>query len=219
MTLSQVRGWFFVAFAMLLSLLFPADAWAGCEKDTDCKGDRVCRAGECVDPESRKCEMDNDCPGDEVCRSGACRQPQATPPQAAPQAAPMPAAAPPPARWEMRGECRTDLECREGCIDRLCRERRSAPLMIAGIVLLPTGFAIIPVGVAVWATNKFKDGHVAEMIVPSVIGGTMMTTGIVFVSVGAPRVVVEPEEEWTGAGSITIEPFIGLASGGLRVQF
>ncbi len=32
------------------ALLLPSLAVAGCEKDTDCKGDRICDQGECVDP-------------------------------------------------------------------------------------------------------------------------------------------------------------------------
>lgn len=35
-----------------LGLSWAAPAWAGCTKDTDCKGDRVCDPqGQCVDPE------------------------------------------------------------------------------------------------------------------------------------------------------------------------
>lgn len=34
---------------LLLALAAPT-AWAACEKDTDCKGDRVCEAGVCTDP-------------------------------------------------------------------------------------------------------------------------------------------------------------------------
>ncbi len=36
--------------ALFMGLSFVTTAWAGCEKDTDCKGDRICEANECVDP-------------------------------------------------------------------------------------------------------------------------------------------------------------------------
>jgi len=32
-------------------LLWPARVWAGCEKDTDCKGDRICVSGQCQAPD------------------------------------------------------------------------------------------------------------------------------------------------------------------------
>ncbi len=35
---------------LVLTLLAPAVASAGCEKDTDCKGDRICVRGECAEP-------------------------------------------------------------------------------------------------------------------------------------------------------------------------
>jgi hypothetical protein len=38
-------------FVALISLgLAPSAAWAGCEKDTDCKGDRICENTICVNP-------------------------------------------------------------------------------------------------------------------------------------------------------------------------
>lgn len=36
----------FILFASLISL----PAWADCGKDTDCKGNRICESGKCVDP-------------------------------------------------------------------------------------------------------------------------------------------------------------------------
>lgn len=36
----------------ILTLLLGHQAWAGCDKDTDCKGDRICEDGVCVDPSS-----------------------------------------------------------------------------------------------------------------------------------------------------------------------
>ena len=40
--------------ALSVGLLYTHTAQAGCEKDTDCKGERICEAGECVNPTSTK---------------------------------------------------------------------------------------------------------------------------------------------------------------------
>lgn len=37
---------------MLSVALLATPAWAGCTKDTECKGDRVCEQGACVDPQA-----------------------------------------------------------------------------------------------------------------------------------------------------------------------
>ena len=49
---------------------------AGCEKDTDCKGDRICEDGVCQDPApASDCEKDTDCLGDLICEEWACVPP------------------------------------------------------------------------------------------------------------------------------------------------
>ena len=49
----------------------------GCSKDADCKGDRICEAGACVDPAiGRGCSKDTDCKGDRICAAGACASPR-----------------------------------------------------------------------------------------------------------------------------------------------
>lgn len=62
-------------------------AAAQCATDIDCKGDRVCDSGQCVDPISNDlaskaaaCTRDVDCKGDRVCEVGRCVAP--TPPSA-----------------------------------------------------------------------------------------------------------------------------------------
>ncbi|MEE2828686.1 MAG: hypothetical protein VX498_05835 [Myxococcota bacterium] len=40
------------AFILVASFSLASTAFAGCEKDTDCKGDRICTKGECVEPSS-----------------------------------------------------------------------------------------------------------------------------------------------------------------------
>lgn len=66
-------------------LVYPWSAHAGCEKDTDCKGDRICDQGECKEPVAPTfvtsepslggCEKDTDCKGDRICEQGACIDP------------------------------------------------------------------------------------------------------------------------------------------------
>lgn len=45
----DARPGLLLAFAVV-SILLPRSVQAGCDKDTDCKGDRVCDAGECRNP-------------------------------------------------------------------------------------------------------------------------------------------------------------------------
>jgi hypothetical protein len=55
-----------------------AAAPSACSSDSDCKGDRVCSDGACVDqnrPPASECTSDNDCKGDRVCSDGACVAP------------------------------------------------------------------------------------------------------------------------------------------------
>ena len=44
------RGLWVSNAILVICLGSSTTAWAGCEKDTDCKGDRICEAGECVAP-------------------------------------------------------------------------------------------------------------------------------------------------------------------------
>ena len=88
----------------------PPPAAGGCTKDTDCKGDRLCQAGQCVfaqpaaasapPPPAAGCAKDTDCKGNRVCQAGQC--------VAATTPAPAPAAA----------GCRANTDCKLG---RVCR--------------------------------------------------------------------------------------------------
>ena len=96
-------GWLAGTAAFGLTLLAvgaDVDA-AGCLKDTDCKGNRVCQQGQCidptkVDPTQKACTKDTDCPGDEICtnkacgKAGAAPSSSATPPGSAPPVGPEP---------------------------------------------------------------------------------------------------------------------------------
>ena len=49
---------------------------AGCYKDTDCKGARICVDHACVDaPAVKTCARDLDCPGDDICEQHLCLPP------------------------------------------------------------------------------------------------------------------------------------------------
>lgn len=48
----------------------------GCVRDTDCKGERICRDGQCAEPSSTSaCGRDTHCKGDRLCRDGKCVDP------------------------------------------------------------------------------------------------------------------------------------------------
>lgn len=89
------------------------DVRGGCASDAECKGNRVCKAGQCVTPvptaaaalSSGGCASDAECKGGRVCTHGQC---SASPAPATPPAAPA-------------GGCASDAECKGG---RLCRAGR-----------------------------------------------------------------------------------------------
>jgi hypothetical protein len=85
---------FAALMALVVGLAVSGQARADCTKDTECKGDRVCQKGRCVDAPAGpagRCSVDTDCPGNQVCTDGKCAASAAPPP-----AAPPPALAPPP---------------------------------------------------------------------------------------------------------------------------
>lgn len=51
--------------AFLFVGLYSANASAGCEKDTDCKGDRICEAGACVNPQAATPAAPSESPAEE----------------------------------------------------------------------------------------------------------------------------------------------------------
>lgn len=83
----------------------PSDVLAGgCEKDTDCKGDRVCDNGNCVapggataPPPAAGCTKDTDCQAGAYCVSGACVTESGQPPAAGTGQAPAGYGTQPPA--------------------------------------------------------------------------------------------------------------------------
>lgn len=58
---------------LLLLALAAKGARADCDRDSDCKGGRVCAASRCV--QRSACARDRDCPGDQVCDRNSCVAP------------------------------------------------------------------------------------------------------------------------------------------------
>lgn len=113
-------------------------------------------------------------------------------------------------------------------------EYRSKGLMIAGAVLLPVGFVALMAGAiggavsaAESSTNYYgyyyddtDDDFPAAAAAPIVLGGVAMITGIIFLSIGAPKVPVEAQPAAARrAPPVTITPLVGPASAALRLSF
>jgi uncharacterized membrane protein len=123
-------------------------------------------------------------------------------------------------------------------------EMRSPPMMIAGIVLMGTGFVAAVIGIGLIATGATsgdrtecagrdstgtctgytktygvpnEEQQTGGAIVLGPVGGTMLVLGAILTGVGATKVPIEagPSE----ASAVTFEPLIGPTSGGLRVTF
>jgi hypothetical protein len=206
-----------------------ADARAGgCEKDTDCKGERVCVQGQCVAQGPQACQKDSDCPGDQVCERGGCSKQGTSSPLAAPSppataapAASPPPAYPPPAPLAPTAPSSYGYPAGSQPLPP-AREHRSAGLMIAGAVMLPLGFLATiaggPVGGGIAAANG--QAYYPPAIAVLAIGMTVMTTGIVFVSIGAPEVPVETTTApQPPTAAIVVEPVLSPSFSGLRGMF
>lgn len=69
-----------ISFITILSFT-PGYVFSQCTKDLECKGDRICEDGICIDPPVKSsgpspCEKDTECPGDEICAEGICTKPE-----------------------------------------------------------------------------------------------------------------------------------------------
>jgi hypothetical protein len=88
------------ALPWVAGLLVCRDAQAGCTKDDECKGARICEKGRCVDPPAARaaevaaCRVDSDCGGEDVCADRRCVGPR--PAAVAPLPPPPAPPAPPP---------------------------------------------------------------------------------------------------------------------------
>ena len=134
---------------------------AGCEKDTDCKGDRICHQGDCAfledvrppaPPPEPGCTADADCEGAEQCVSGVCTAPPDPVPGAcqassdcrvsekcvAGVCADEPGLGP--------GECKVASDCRvsEICVRGICIDRE--PVADRDVPVAPSAAEAIPTG-------------------------------------------------------------------------
>jgi hypothetical protein len=202
-----------MSLASLLAMPWPAHA--GCQKDTDCKGQRICANGECVDPnEPQRCDKDLDCAGDLVCRAGTCSAPSDAggPAPAVTPAAPPPAAPPGPVAAPAPPGAGGPFAAGD-------TEPNSKGLMIAGAVLLPVGVVTASIGLFWLAAKPERLENHPESYVPLwAIGTVAAATGIVFLSIGAPQV---PAERASASADepIRLEPLLGPTGGGVRVTF
>lgn len=71
---------------ILLSLFASNIALAQCTADADCRGGRVCKDGECVEPSALSCGKDTDCPEPMLCVEQKCSAPTPAPAPSAPAA-------------------------------------------------------------------------------------------------------------------------------------
>jgi hypothetical protein len=78
----------FTVFFVFILCLASTKAHSQCTKDTQCKGNRICVNGECVNapppPKPKSCVKDMECPGNQICQDGICmeaKQKEAAPPQ------------------------------------------------------------------------------------------------------------------------------------------
>ena len=74
------RAFFFAATMMLAMACVPPtasddDDGGGCQADVDCKGERVCSDGECIDPGGASCDAVGEaCDASSCCGAALCAQ-------------------------------------------------------------------------------------------------------------------------------------------------
>ena len=84
-------------FCLLGVLTFMAQLAAvrlahACKSDTECKGDRVCEAGQCISPKAtgpKSCRGDKECVGNDVCEQSICVSPTSVAPTSGAVAVPV----------------------------------------------------------------------------------------------------------------------------------
>jgi hypothetical protein len=211
-----------------LVFLYADDAMAQCTKDTDCKHDRICVNGECVNPS----------PTD---AAPSVAQPQ-TPPQtepAPPAAAPSQPAAPgepqatPTPGQPATAQAPSQEESSPGAVnialeDARSRRRLGRAFLISGAVVFATGGAMQ----AGWALedcwNVGTDGGWYECEL-SGAGIALVAAGFVFITYGLVGMIIGPilihkaKKALGQAASWQVSPVLelrGRASGvGFKVSF
>jgi len=158
--------------------------------------------------------------------------PGAYPPGAYPPGAYPPGAYPPPPGSGYPPGQPADWQYASGPV----MEYRNKGLMIAGAVLLPVGFLAAMAGgigggiTAAEGTGYLHNDHDFpwQAGIPIGIGGAFMITGIVFLSIGAPKVPAEeqpppsplpPNQPASTPPQVSVIPIVGPGSGGIFGTF
>jgi uncharacterized membrane protein len=193
MNVRRVRRWLWAPCAMA-ALLSGADASA-CESDVDCKGDRICQAGKCVNAGT----------------------PAPTPAPPAPATAAPPAAAPPPTSERPRPYAIAPLPPLAPREPHRAYER-SVGLMVTGFVTLGIGVIATPIGVAMMVASSESgscvepDGSIGatyinctdeEVAVPATV---MTAVGAALIGVGIPLAIVGLQKEPSDGVELAVVP-------------
>lgn len=183
-------------------LLFASLSQAQCEKDTDCKGERVCEAGTCVSPAPSAVAA----------------------PAPAVAAAPVAPAAPPPAVTPAPIESEAP-----SARPRRDWKRHSTGMMAGGIVMVSfVPIALMVALVADLQQSACENGGYYTLdstrnsntncgrFDPSIYGG--LISGVVLLGAGIPMIVIGSKREPLGGGSVGLAPWATPDAAGLRLR-
>jgi hypothetical protein len=200
-------------------VLLAAQAHAQCSKDIDCKGERVCEAGQCVDPKP----MEPLPPPPPPAAAPAEGAPAAAPPSAAvPSTAPQPAAPlPPPIVADEAASAQP-------------MHRRSPAIMTTGIVLTSAAVPLMLIAGAL--SNRaydscVKDQYTTSSSSPSSFydsnpcrdardtrGTAIIIGGIIGLGVGIPMIIYGAKKVPASGATATLTPWATPTAGGATLR-
>jgi len=195
-------------------------AHAGCEKDTDCKGDRICEAGACVNPPAAESPADSaeqQTKNEPEAAEPAAENAEASPPEAAPESTKEEEAKPSdPKDWWKEAVRKTEVPTLQAIFDEMPRPirkkgnaklvyQRAVPVVIADVHNTTTRWGgKTQIGVHFMGISKVHTTTTLEPI-------TADTAGIAYCPVNCARITevkVEgdllnliydgPIKEWAG---------------------
>jgi hypothetical protein len=184
-------------------------SYAQCTKDVDCKGERICQEGNCVEPPTAAATAV--APDSTVAAPG----PGATPTAAAPPAAAPAAALPPPITSDQ-----APITSDQQGTQPIRYKRNSSGMFAGGIVMVSIGALALGVAIISTGTERCTSGagstsfstscesspnYTAYLISAALLGG-----GIPMIIIGGKRVPADPQ-----AG---LSPWVTPQGGGLRFQ-
>jgi hypothetical protein len=224
----KTAGWMIAGFVTAF-VSAPRLARAGCENDTQCKGDRICVEGRCVDAAPAKCTRDTDCSGNLVCTAGHCAGPSA-PSAPAPAPAAAPASAPAPfvinvgaQQGVQPGPYYAPRALQDWHYRSAGMRRAGIGLFIAGMVLDAVGGILVGTGVAIGCDNDTDCSADAGFVISGAtlasIGGAMWITGIPLWVVGGSRLAGPPPLEAMGPSLDVGGVRLSSSGKGLTLQF